>query len=133
MTNDDDESRRKKHHYRKKFKRAFQWASKLRQICNERAEKFSAREVDAYTNYLEAILLHEYGKFYEALRRYVSSREIFLELKKVSDTLKNVVYSEKIEQMEPSIRYCYQRSGGSMFDNLEKILSVCQQGQDAIQ
>ena len=122
LSNNSSASERIKAHIKQKLKRAHKWALKLDQLCRERSTQSTAQESKAYSNFMEGLVHHEYKRFQFALRSYITSRQIYVELMKVSDTLKSVLYKEKIEQLDQSIRYCYQKTNESMFDSIEKIL-----------
>ncbi|KRX05044.1 hypothetical protein PPERSA_06678 [Pseudocohnilembus persalinus] len=123
MDSSPEEFNRKKFHVAKKILKAYKRAQKLDKICQERAEKNTAKEAAAYEYYLGGFYNHEKERWGEALNLYVKSRSIYQELMKHSDSLKKAIFSEKIEQLEQSIRFVYQQQGGSLFDSIETILS----------
>jgi signal recognition particle subunit SRP68 len=111
-----------KFHIRKKFKRAQKWSALLEQLTQDRTEKRSAKETRAYAAFMAALAFHECNRFELALRRYIDSRDLYSELLKQSDTLQGVVYRERIELIDQSIRFCYKKVGGNIFDSIDVIL-----------
>ena len=45
-------------------------------------------------------------KWETSLNSFIKSRKIYSELEKISDKLEKMIYIEKIEQIDQSIRYC---------------------------
>lgn len=70
---------------RKKLKKSVYWANVLRQVCNERTEKRTALESEAYAAYLEGMCLFESEKWEEAQNSYMKCHNIYSEIIKVSD------------------------------------------------
>ena len=47
------------------------------------------------------------------------SRKIYQELSRVSDSLQRILYTERIEQIDQSIRYCNFKLGKETLDTVE--------------
>lgn len=53
----------------------------------------------------------EIEKWKEALDAFNTGRKIFTELASISDSLQKIIYNERIEQLDQSIRYCNHKLG----------------------
>eukprot|EP00828_Plagiopyla_frontata_P047580 TRINITY_DN8839_c0_g1_i15.p1 TRINITY_DN8839_c0_g1~~TRINITY_DN8839_c0_g1_i15.p1 ORF type:complete len:375 (+),score=68.00 TRINITY_DN8839_c0_g1_i15:167-1291(+) len=108
LTNDTQmkENRRLKFHIRRKLAKAIKWAKILAQITQKQAEQKSALEAEAYAEYLTGLYNFEIEHWDNSLVNSAKALEIYKELIKISDTLDQIVFKEKIEQLEQQIRYC---------------------------
>lgn len=107
MAAEGDQGNRIKFHVAKKSLKAYTLAKKLLEICQQRTSESTAQECQAYTSFLGGFYNHEKERWNEALQNYIQSRKIYSELVKVSDSLLNAVFKEKIEQLDQSIRFVY--------------------------
>jgi len=88
-------------------------------------------EAETYSEHLKAIYAFEIEHWEEALNSFVKSRQICTQLIKISDAIQSLVYEEKIDQIDQSIRYCnYKLNKGGKMMSLEEILELKNKTQD---
>ena len=71
----------------------------------------------------------EIDKWEDALNSFVRSRKIYSELIKVSDSLQNALFNEKLEQIDQSIRLCNYKlkiGGDQSIDQLVDLMTRIQ-------
>mmetsp|Transcript_21376 Transcript_21376/g.24842 ORF Transcript_21376/g.24842 Transcript_21376/m.24842 type:complete len:635 (-) Transcript_21376:177-2081(-) len=98
-------------HVKRKLLKAQHWSKLLEKIAQQHAEKKSALEAVAYAEYMNGCYQFEIENWKVALQSFSNGRNIFSELAKISDSLQKMIYEEKIEQLEQSIRYCNHKLG----------------------
>ncbi|KAG6746238.1 hypothetical protein POTOM_050769 [Populus tomentosa] len=68
----------------------------------------------AYASYMNGLLLFEQDRNWDtALKNFISSRAVYEELGKYGDLENQVLCRERVEELEPSIRYCRHKIGES--------------------
>lgn len=83
-----------------------QWAKKLREICLAKTESITQLEAHAYELYLEGLCEFEKQNWAAAQGKLIACREIMADVGRVSDSLSERVFKEKIDQIEQSIKFC---------------------------
>jgi signal recognition particle subunit SRP68 len=106
-------------HIKRRFSRALKWAKLLKQICQKHTEEKTALEAEAYAEYIEGVFNFENEGWEQAYSGFMRSRKIYEELSKVSDSLQKILYQEKIEQIDQSIRYCNFKRGKETLDPVQ--------------
>ena len=118
-------STRCKFHLRNKLKRALQWSRRLQVLCEERTEKRTALEAEAYATHLEGMWHFEKEQWVNAQESYLRCRSIYSDITKVSDSMQQVLYNDKIEQIDQALRYCnHKASKGKNMMTIESILEM---------
>lgn len=79
----------------------------------------TALEAEAYSEYIEGVFNFENEGWEQAYSGFMRSRKIYEELSKVSDSLQRILYQEKIEQIDQSIRYCNFKRGKETLDPVQ--------------
>ena len=95
---------RLKVHYLRRFKRAFQGAKRLREVCEHAVDEPSLFELEAYEEQMEAIFLMEVLKFEEALDHLLKAKVIYEKMSEYKATLDALIYGEKVSQITTFIR-----------------------------
>lgn len=90
----------------KKLKKALEWTGQLRKVCAEKTENITQLEAHAYELFLEGSLEFEKEKWANAQSKLIACREIMSDIGKVSDSLSEKVFKEKIDQIEQTIKFC---------------------------
>jgi len=106
-------------HIRGRFLRALKWAKLLKSICKKHTEEKTALEADAYSEYIEGAYRFEIEEWEASYNSFMRSRKIYQELSKVSDSLQRILYQERIEQIDQSIRYCNFKMGKETLETVE--------------
>ncbi|EHA8586557.1 hypothetical protein COCNU_scaffold000525G000050 [Cocos nucifera] len=76
--------------------------------------------VKAYASYMKGTLLFEQDKNWEtALMNFKNARAVYEELGKYGDVENQVLCHERVEELEPSIRYCLHKVGESSLQTSE--------------
>lgn len=76
-------------------------------------------EAEAYAEYLEGVYNFEIEEWEPAYTNFMRSRKIYGELSKVSDSLQKILYQERIEQIDQSLRYCNFKRGKESLDPVQ--------------
>jgi len=119
LANNKSADPRVRMHIRSRFSRALKWAKLLKQICQKHTEEKTALEAEAYSEYIEGVYNFESEGWEQAYSCFMRSRKIYEELSKVSDSLQKIIYQERIEQIDQSIRYCNFKRGKETLDPVQ--------------
>lgn len=106
-------------HIRRRFLKSLKWATLLKDICKKHTEEKSALEAEAYAEYLEGVYNFEIEEWEAAYTNFMRSRKIYDEISKVSDSLQKILYQERIEQIDQSLRYCNFKRGKESLDPVQ--------------
>lgn len=112
---------RMKFQIRRKFLKALQWAKLLKGVTKKYTDDKSALEAEAYSEYMSGVYHFEIEQWETSLNSFLRCRTIYEELSKVADSLQKILYKEKIEQIEQSIRYCNHKLNKGK-DSLDKFV-----------
>lgn len=100
-----------------RLRKAVKWASLFAQLCAVRADSRTSLEAEAYANYMKGTLLFEQDHNWEtALMNFKSARAVYEELGKYGTVENQILCRERVEELEPSIRYCLHKVGQSKFE-----------------
>eukprot|EP00762_Andalucia_godoyi_P000818 ANDGO_03892.mRNA.1 Signal recognition particle subunit SRP68 len=123
----DNYNTMKKLHMKRRLAKAIKYAHKLESLCVEVADEVTIMHAQAYATHLEAQLRFENELFVEARSLFVAARALYLSLaqdaKHVSEGTRKMCRS-LAEEVEPNIRYCHLRAGGSDGAELQKLLAT---------
>ncbi|KAM7272999.1 hypothetical protein ACFE04_027663 [Oxalis oulophora] len=97
-----------------RLKKAVKWASLFSHLCSIKGDSRTNLEAEAYASYMKGNLLFEQDINWDtALMHFKSARAVYEELGKYGDLENQVVCRERVEELEPSIRYCLHKIGDS--------------------
>ncbi|KAK7369600.1 hypothetical protein VNO80_11642 [Phaseolus coccineus] len=97
-----------------RLRKAVKWATLFSQLCAVKADSRTSLEAEAYESYMKGSLLFEQDQNWDvALKNFKSARAVYEELGKYGDLDNQVLCRERVEELEPSIRYCLHKIGQS--------------------
>ncbi|XVF54774.1 hypothetical protein PTKIN_Ptkin05aG0208900 [Pterospermum kingtungense] len=103
-----------------RLRKAVKWADLFSHLCSVKGDSRTSLEAEAYASYMKGNLLFEQDKNWDtALRNFKSARAVYEELGKYGDVENQVLCRERVEELEPSIRYCLHKIGGSNLQTSE--------------
>ncbi|OMO52364.1 putative Signal recognition particle 68 kDa protein [Corchorus olitorius] len=103
-----------------RLRKAVKWADLFSHLCSIKGDSRTSLEAEAYASYMKGNLLFEQDKNWDtALRNFKSARAVYEELGKYGDVENQVLCRERVEELEPSIRYCLHKIGGSNLQTSE--------------
>ncbi|XP_010553993.1 PREDICTED: signal recognition particle subunit SRP68-like [Tarenaya hassleriana] len=103
-----------------RLRKAVKWALLFSNLCSIKADSRSSLEAEAYASYMKGNLLFEQDQNWEtALTCFKSARAVYEELGKYGDLENQVLCRERVEELEPSIRYCMHKIGNSNLQTSE--------------
>ncbi|GAB4845794.1 hypothetical protein Ancab_039203 [Ancistrocladus abbreviatus] len=110
----DGPNRRQRIYLIGRLRKAVKWASLFAQLCAVKADSRTSLEAEAYASYMKGNLLFEQDHNWDtALRNFKSARAVYEELGKYGDLENQLLCRERVEELEPSIRYCLHKIGNS--------------------
>ncbi|KAJ7957176.1 Signal recognition particle subunit SRP68 [Quillaja saponaria] len=97
-----------------RLRKAVKWATLFSQLCAVKGDSRTSLEAEAYASYMKGNLLFEQDKNWDAaLMNFKSARAVYEELGKYGDLENQILCRERVEELEPSIRYCLHKIGES--------------------
>ncbi|KAK8680219.1 hypothetical protein V6N13_109171 [Hibiscus sabdariffa] len=103
-----------------RLRKAVKWADLFSHLCSVKGDSRTSLEAEAYASYMKGNLLFEQDRNWDtALRNFKSARAVYEELGKYGDVENQVLCRERVEELEPSIRYCLHKIGGSNLQTSE--------------
>ncbi|PIN13749.1 Signal recognition particle, subunit Srp68 [Handroanthus impetiginosus] len=97
-----------------RLRKAVKWASVFQELCAIKGDTRTSLEAEAYASYMKGYLLFEQDQQWDvALKCFKSARAVYEELGKYGDLENQVLCRERVEELEPSIRYCLHKIGES--------------------
>lgn len=97
-----------------RLRKAVKWASLFQELCSIKGDSRTSLEAEAYAAYMKGNLLFEQDKNWDvALKCFKSARAVYEELAKYGDMENQILCRERVEELEPSIRYCLHKIGES--------------------
>lgn len=105
---------RKKFHLLRRLRKALKHACDLVVLC-EQSGRFDDRtllEVQAYQSWILGNLKFEHQKWQEALDAFGRAQTIYEKLSGVVPQDQRVVYTQRVEEITPNVRYCAYNIGG---------------------
>ncbi|KAJ4960216.1 hypothetical protein NE237_020126 [Protea cynaroides] len=103
-----------------RLRKAVKWAALFAQLCAVKGDSRTSLEAEAYANYMKGTLLFEQDQNWDtALHHFRNARAVYEELGKYSDLDNQVLCRERVEELEPSIRYCLHKVGESKIQTSE--------------
>ncbi|XWS51497.1 hypothetical protein CRYUN_Cryun12cG0181400 [Craigia yunnanensis] len=103
-----------------RIRKAVKWANLFSHLCSVKGDSRTSLEAEAYASYMKGTLLFERDQNWDtALRNFKSARAVYEELGKYGDVENQVLCHERIEELEPNIRYCLHKIGQSNLQTSE--------------
>ncbi|XP_078446658.1 signal recognition particle-related / SRP-like protein [Wolffia australiana] len=103
-----------------RLRKAVKWATLFAQLCSAKGDRRTSLEAEAYASYMRGTLLFELDQSWEtALINFRSARDVYEKLGKIGDTDNQILCRERVEELEPSIRYCLHKVGELNIQNSE--------------
>ncbi|XP_058107557.1 uncharacterized protein LOC131251074 isoform X2 [Magnolia sinica] len=103
-----------------RLRKAVKWASLFAQLCSIKGDSRTSLEAEAYASYMKGTLLFEQDRNWDtALMNFKNARAVYEELGKYGDIENQVLCRERVEELEPSIRYCLHKVGESSLQTSE--------------
>ncbi|XP_010249222.1 PREDICTED: signal recognition particle subunit SRP68 [Nelumbo nucifera] len=97
-----------------RLRKAAKWATLFAQLCAIKGDSRTSLEAEAYASYMKGNLLFEQDQNWDtALMNFKNARAVYEELGKYGDLENQVLCRERVEELEPSIRYCLHKVGES--------------------
>ncbi|TMW99490.1 hypothetical protein EJD97_002471 [Solanum chilense] len=105
-----------------RLRKAVKWASLFQELCSIKGDSRTSLEAEAYAAYMKGSLLFEKDQNWDvALKCFKSARAVYEELGKYGDLENQVLCRERVEELEPSIRYCLHKIGESNLQTSELV------------
>eukprot|EP00271_Cylindrocystis_brebissonii_P006442 TRINITY_DN19237_c0_g1_i2.p1 TRINITY_DN19237_c0_g1~~TRINITY_DN19237_c0_g1_i2.p1 ORF type:complete len:431 (-),score=116.30 TRINITY_DN19237_c0_g1_i2:130-1422(-) len=102
----------KRTHLIRRMTKAVKWAELFASLCLAKADTKTALEAEAYASYMWGNLLMEKETDWDmALSKFQRVSALYNELGKVGEVSHQVQCRQRVEEMEPSIRYCKYKMG----------------------
>lgn len=97
-----------------RLRKAVKWATLFAELCAVKGDSRTSLEAEAYASYMKGNLLFEQDQNWDiALKSFKKARAVYEELGKYGDLDNQVLCRERVEELEPSIRYCLHKIGES--------------------
>ncbi|XP_052183397.1 uncharacterized protein LOC127795639 isoform X2 [Diospyros lotus] len=97
-----------------RLRKAAKWSTLFAELCAIKADSRTSLEAEAYASYMRGTLLFELDQNWDvALKCFKNARAVYEELGKYGDLENQVLCRERVEELEPSIRYCLHKIGKS--------------------
>lgn len=119
--------------------KAEKWATELAKMSSLKADSRTALEAEAYASWMSASVMFEKENDWEgALGKFLRTRTVYEQLSKLKgDMEQQALCRERVEELEPSIRYCeynLKRAGksGDSYSDLRDLDSVDSPGDDLL-
>ncbi|KAJ8534958.1 hypothetical protein K7X08_016686 [Anisodus acutangulus] len=105
-----------------RLRKAVKWASLFQELSSIKGDSRTSLEAEAYAAYMKGSLLFEQDQNWDvALKCFKSARAVYEELGKYGDLENQVLCRERVEELEPSIRYCLHKIGESNLQTSELV------------
>jgi len=112
-----------------RLKKAVKWADNFSHLCTAKGDSRTSLEATAYASFMRGSLLLECEKNWEtALMNFKSARAVYDELGKYGDVENQVLCRQRVDEMEPNIRYCLYKMGKSDIQSSELLDLSTQEG-----
>ncbi|XP_057466371.1 uncharacterized protein LOC130755845 [Actinidia eriantha] len=103
-----------------RLRKAVKWATLFAELCAIKGDSRTSLEAEAYASYMRGNLLFEQDQNWDvALKSFKNARAVYEELGKYGDLENQVLCRERVEELEPSIRYCLHKIGESNLQTSE--------------
>mmetsp|Transcript_20440 Transcript_20440/g.20558 ORF Transcript_20440/g.20558 Transcript_20440/m.20558 type:complete len:648 (-) Transcript_20440:69-2012(-) len=96
-----------------KFSKAAKWASHLDSLCSEVGDVQTALEASAYSSWMGGQSFLEKEMWSEAVAAFSKAKSIYEELSKLGSLDQQDLFTKRVTDMEPSLRFCRYNVSGS--------------------
>ena len=96
-------------HYLRRFRASASASSSMLALCQDALQDMSLIEMEAYDAQMQAVYMMESLQFEEALNHLLKSKLILTQLKSMQDVVEQLIFDEKLGQIETFIRQCAMR------------------------
>lgn len=125
----DGPNSRQRQHLIGRLKKAVKWADHFSQLCIAKGDSRTSLEATAYACYMRGSLLLEREQNWETtLMDFKRARAVYDELGKFGDIENQVLCRQRVEELEPNIRYCLYKMGQSNIESSELLDLSTQEG-----
>ncbi|KAG9139370.1 hypothetical protein Leryth_025038 [Lithospermum erythrorhizon] len=105
-----------------RLRKAVKWAGLFQELSAIKGDSRTSLEAEAYAAYMKGNLLFEQDKNWDvALKCFKSARAVYEELGKYGDHENQILCRERVEELEPSIRYCLHKIGETNLQTSELV------------
>lgn len=112
-----------------RLKKAVKWADNFAHLCMAKGDSRTSLEAMAYASFMRGSFLLEREKSWEAaLTNFKNARAVYDELGKYGDVENQVLCRQRVEEMDPNIRYCLYKMGKSNIQGSELLDLSTQEG-----
>jgi len=108
----------------RKLRKASKYAAILHEICAEVAEDRTILESEAYLAWMNGNLNLEQEKWKEALQSLEQAKGLYEGMAKALGPGKWAMFNSRVEEIEPSIRFCRYNLSRQAGENAEQLLSL---------
>ncbi|KAI3455149.1 hypothetical protein Pfo_011812 [Paulownia fortunei] len=98
-----------------RLRKAVKWASVFQELCANKGDSRTSLEAEAYASYMKGYLLFEQDQHWDI------ALKCFKRTRKYGDLENQVLCRERVEELEPSIRYCLHKIGESNLQTSELV------------
>ncbi|GLT83871.1 hypothetical protein SLE2022_021380 [Rubroshorea leprosula] len=103
-----------------RLRKAVKWANLFSHLCAIKGDSRTSLVAEAYASYMKGSLLFEQDQNWDtALMHFKSAKAVYEELGKYGDVENQVLCRERVEELEPSIRYCLHKIDKSSLQTSE--------------
>lgn len=103
-----------------RLRKAVKWAVLFSQFCAIKGDSRTSLEAEAYASYMKGTLLFELDQNWKtALMNFRKARDVYEELGKYGSIENQILCRERVEELEPSVRYCLHKVGESNLQTSE--------------
>ncbi|ONK76150.1 uncharacterized protein A4U43_C03F24470 [Asparagus officinalis] len=103
-----------------RLRKAVKWATLFSELCAAKGDSRTSLEAEAYVSYMKGTLLFEQDQNWKAaLMNFKKARDVYEELGKYGNVENQVLCHARVEELEPSIRYCLHKVGESSLQTSE--------------
>ncbi|GBG75741.1 hypothetical protein CBR_g20988 [Chara braunii] len=107
-------SSRQRFHLIRRLTKAARWGDVLAALCSEKADSRTALEAEAYASWMWGnVKLEREDDWEGALVKFLRARTVYEQLGKVGNMEHQVLCRQRVEELEPSVRYCNYKMGRS--------------------
>jgi len=124
MKDEKEDNPRVKFFVVRKFAKAAKHSAELEQLCNKRADNRTILEAQAYSCWMNGNFFLEHEDWAEALEKFVRAKTIYEQLGKKGAYDEEEMYRTKVEEIEPSIRYCNYNLGAHTQEEANALIEM---------
>ena len=102
---------------KKRLQRASQAGQELLNVAKGSLDAYQQVEIEAYSSHIQAVYQLECKDYKNALDNLLKSKIIYQKISEFKDTLEEIIYKEKVSQLDTLIRQCaFSLKGSAVVD-----------------